>query len=377
VLAVGSAASGCGSTASNDTARAKPVAPAAPHDRATKQIRDTKRKPVATIGNKTITRGSLEHWVSIATHAQIGAPEPPDFTACIEYLRSPSASTTAQTTQRLTNACRQKYDALLKSALISLIHAQWLIGEATDEGLKVDEAKLKRETALSGPHGREARQTLANTGESISDFKFNLMVTQLSDRIYGKLERKVPTVTRARVSEYYEHHKTSFIVPERRDLYVLRIASDAAAKKAKQEIEGGASFATIVKKTSLTQPDTSHDGLLLGLAPNNWPEPPLSREVFHAHLRTLVGPVKSSLGYYLFEVIRTFPARQSTLPEVKSEIAKQLRQLLRDRIFSRFMTAFKEKWTSRTNCLPGYVVKYCSQYSHPKQTHRNTRTSGR
>ena len=94
----------------------------------------------------------------------------------------------------------------------------------------------------------------------------------------------------------------------------------------------------------------------------NWPEQPLSSEVFHARLKTLGGPVKISLGYYVFEVIRRVPARQSTLAEVKPEIATQLHRLLRDRMLSRFVAAFRRKWTSRTNCLHGYVVKYCRQY---------------
>lgn len=366
LVAVGCAAPGCGSTASHNTAPAEPVASTTAHDRATNQIRATARNPVATIGDKTITRGILEHWVSIASHGQIGAPEPPDYTACIESLRSSGASTSPQTTEQLRSACRRQYDELSKPALSSLIHAQWLIGEAADQGLKVDEAKLKRESSPSGPHGEEVRQTLTSTGETTSDVKFNLLVSQLSDRINRKLERQVPTVTRAQVSEYYKRHRTSFIVPEQRDLYVLRTASDAAAKKAKQEIEGGASFATIVKKTSLQQPGGAQDGLLLGLRPNNWPEPPLSREIFHAHLKTLGGPVKISLGYYVFEVIRRVPARQSTLAESAPEIAGQLHQVRHDRIFSRFVAAFRKKWTSRTNCLPGYVVKYCRQYRSSK-----------
>jgi parvulin-like peptidyl-prolyl isomerase len=362
LVAVGLAAVGCGSSAPHEGARAKPVISTTAPDRASKKVPDSARKPVAKIGGTTITLGVLQHWVSISNHRQTEVPEPPDYTACIEHLRATATSTTPQTTERLRGACRLKYDELLKPALSSLIRARWLIGEAADEGLKVDRAKLKRESALSGPHGEEVRQAIASTDKTISDVEFKLMVSQVSDQIYRKLERNVPTVTRAQVSEYYKRHKKSFVVPERRDLHIVRTASDAAARSAKQEIEGGTSFATVVKKTSLTQPDTAHDGLLLGLAPNNWPEQPLSSEVFHARLKTLGGPVKISLGYYVFEVVRRVPARQSTLAEVKPEIATQLHRLLRDRMLSRFVAAFRRKWTSRTNCLHGYVVKYCRQY---------------
>ncbi len=317
------------------------------------------------IGDKIITRATLQHWIAIGTHARTGAPEPPDYTACIERLRSTTTSTAPHMTERLREACRQEYDALMPSALSSLIHAQWLAGEAAGEGLKVDTARLKRESSLNGQHGAEVQEALAST-ETISDVRFNLIASQISDQIYRKLEREVPAATRTRISDYYERHKKSFVVPEQRDLHVIRVATDAAAKKTKGELESGTSFATLVKRTSLIQPGGSHDGLLLGLRPEDWPEPPLSQEVFHARPKTLHGPVNTSFGYYVFEVVRSIPAHQRTLAEVEPEIAKQLHQMWRYRIVSRFVAAFRKKWIARTNCLPGYVVKHCRQFRSPK-----------
>jgi|GEM_PF-2042054 len=314
------------------------------HDRAPAQVRYGGATPIATIGGQAITRSALEHWVSVSTQAQVGAPDPPGYTACIEYLRSTGA--TAQTTEQARGACRRQYDELAKPALSSLIHAQWLIGEAAEEGLKPDGAKLRREFSLSGPHS-----------EGLS---------RLSDRIRQKLERKIPAVTRAQASGYYEHHRTSFFIPEQRDLYILRIASYADARRAKQEIEGGASFGAIVKRTSLEQPISAHHGLLLGLRPENFGEPALSRAIFNAQLKALGGPVKTSLGSYVFEVVRSTPARRRTRVEAEPEIVTKLHRLRRDRILSPFIAAFREKWTSRTDCLPGYVVKYCKQYRPSK-----------
>jgi hypothetical protein len=349
LVIVGSLAIGCGSSTPRDTARAKPAAATATPRLTIAQLHESARKPVATVGDTTITFGILQHWVSASTHRQTEIPDPPAYTA-----------------ERLKSTCQQRYDELLKPALSSLIHARWLIGEAADEGLKVDRAKLRRESSPSGPRGEAVRQALATIDETTSDVMLKLEVGQISDRIYRKLERKIPTVTSPQISGYYQRHKDHFIAAEQRDLHVLRAESDAAASKAKREIEHGASFATIVSKTSLRQPDTSHEGLLLGLLPYNWPEPPLSREVFHARLKTLVGPVKSSLGYYLFEVIRRVPARQRTLAEVKPEVAEQLHSLRRDRILSHFIAAFRKKWASKTNCFPDYVVENCRQYKSPR-----------
>ncbi len=359
LLAAGAVAGGCGSGESHKTTRAKPVATVATESRAaTRKPDKSEHQPVARVGDQTITLGTLRHWTSAGTYGQAGAPEPPDYTQCIRYLRAVNPQTIAQ----LRKACRQEYDGLMLPVLSSLIHDRWLIGEAADEGLKVDRAKLKREAAPSSPRGEEVRQTLESTGESSSDVEFTLLVDQLSGRLYRKLERSVPVITSAEISGYYRHHKRTFITPEKRDLYILRTLSSAAAEKAKREIEGGSSFATVVGKTSLEQPISSKHGLLLGLGPDDFGEPPLNRAIFIAPLKALRGPVEISLGYYIFEVLHSHPARQRSLAQVRSEIAAQLHRLRHERILLRFVANFRKKWKSRTYCFPGYVVKNCRQY---------------
>jgi len=363
IIAAGSVAGGCGSTELQKPTHAKRVAPVTaasglrPH-----QLSKAEHEPVARIGDQTITLGALRHWISIDSNGRAGAPEPPDYTECIEYLRANNEQTTA----RLKRVCMQEYDELLKPTLSLLIHDRWLIAEAAEDGLKADETKLKRESSLSGPHGEEVRQTLEATGETPSDVKLKLLVNQLSERIYRKLALSVPIVTSRQASGYYMRHRPAFVTPEQRDLYILRTASNAAAKKAKREIEGGASFATVVAKTSLEQPTTAKDGLLLGLGPNNFGEPPLNKAIFSAPLNALRGPVEISLGYYLFDVLHSHPAHQRSLAEVRPEIVRLLHQQRRDRNVTRFVAAFRAKWTSQTSCVPGYVVKYCKQYRQSK-----------
>ncbi len=254
----------------------------------------------------------------------------------------------------------------MKPVLSSLIHERWLIAEANDEGLKADEAKLKRDSSLTGPHGEEVRQSREATGETLSDVEFKLLVDQLSDSFYRKLERGVPVVSSAQISAYYARHKAAFITSEKRDLYILRTLSRAAAERAKREIEGGASFETVVGKTSLEQPISSKHGLLLGLGPDDFGEPPLNKAIFGAPLKALRGPVEISLGYYIFKVLHRHPARRRSLTQSRSEIATQLHQLRRERIVTHFVVEFRRKWTSRTSCLTSYVVKNCRRFKQSR-----------
>lgn len=367
-LIIASSAAGCGSAAKHSVARShnatktESVTPITTANPTIGQVHENLRQPVVTIAGKPITLGVLRHWILTSVHPEVEVPEPPGYKACIEHLRAAASTTTKYTTEELKDTCRRQYDKSFIPALRLLIHAHWLIDEAANEGLRVDQERLRREATVNGPRGEEVRGILARKGATISDVRFRLMLNELSERIYRKLEAKVPTVTPAQISKYYKRHKQRYVIPEKRDLYVVRTASDAEATKAKRELEGGTSFATIVKKSTLVQPETSQGGLLLGLSPRTWPEQPLSREVFRAPLKTLRGPVKISLGYYVFEVIRRTPPRQSTLTEARSEIATQLHELRRDQILSRFVAAFRKRWRPRTSCRPGYVVIQCKQH---------------
>jgi hypothetical protein len=353
---------GCGSS-SHEARRSSAGGPAAsatsasaPHT-ATAESAESLLEPIARVGKVTITRGLLQHWTAIGVHGKLGAPDPPDFTVCANYLGLSGESTTEQ----LKAACKQKYEQSLHKALNLLIHVPWLISEAAEAGIRVDPARLARETSLSGPRGEETKGAMTTKGETLADYRLTLTLVALSARLDRKLEAQVP-VTRARIADYYRLHKRSFAVPERRDLYVVRLGSRSEALKARRELEHGADFATIVNHSALVQPNGAHNGLLRGLQPKNWPEKPLPEEVFRAPLRTLEGPVHISFGYYLFEVVGRIPGRPSTLAEATPEVERELHELLRERIFSRFATAFTRKWAPRTVCLPGDLARYCRQY---------------
>jgi hypothetical protein len=348
LIVLGSTALGCGGASSQQTGSGVTTS-ASPVRTSVKQVAFLANEPVATVGRVTITRGALRHWVAVGTREQLGAPEPPGYAGCIQYLRSPGTSTTTEATERLKTACARQYEELAKPALSSLIHIYWILGEARSEGARV--------------------------GGRVSGAELEPLASRLTHRIYEKLEREVPPVTSGQVAGYYLRHKKSFVVPERRDLNILRYRSGTAAERAKEELEHGASFATVVKKTTLEQPPSSRNGFLRDLGPHQFGEPPLSRAVFSAPLNALRGPVEISLGFYVFEVIHRTPPHQKTLAEAKAEITTLLRQERRTLVFSHYASAFRDRWQRKTSCHVGYVVKYCKQYRQSEAESKESATT--
>ena len=355
---------GCGSATSRKSATRDSTAPTSEGARAPAArvaadfLSQGTDEPIVKIANVTVTGGMLHHWLTVGAET-IGPPEPPRFTTCVTYLGLGRDNTA--TPAQLALLCKQKYEQVLRHALSLLIHAQWLIDEAAATGVKIDAAKLKRETDLSGPDREHVKEMLRDRGETISDLRLTLTLLQLSARFDRKLERDAPPLTHSQIAAFYRHHKGSFVVPEERNLYIVRLGRLGEANKAKRELEHGASFATIVSHSSLVQPTGAQDGLLYGLRPENWPEKPLAEAIFHAPLKTLGGPVHISWGYYLFEVVGKKPGRQRTLSEAKAEAAAQLRRLQHERITARFVAAFTKKWSAHTVCARSHVASFCRE----------------
>jgi foldase protein PrsA len=362
---------GCGSNSSTPRPRGTAAAPPVVSGHSKALITAALATPVATVGGVPITRARVQHWMAIDDPAKREVPEPPSYSACIAHLRATAAqvagTTTSVATAQLKRACQRRYTEMLQPALSSLIHAQWLMGESAADGLKANAALVARELAAS-ERANGFQATLATSGQTVADLKFSLMLTQLSDQIYERVAHATPRITRARVARYYDEHEDRYAIPQERDLRIIRTTSAAAAAKVRAEVQSGKSFGSVLKHIALPQPIGTNAGVLLGLAPNQFSEPVLNDAIFKARPHAIVGPVKISLGYYVFEVTRVIPAHQEPLARVEATIRQKLPEELHRRALASFVTAFRRKWTARTTCRPGYVAQDCRQFVPSKTT---------
>src|SRR5213078_4151132 len=85
---------------------------------------------VAKVGGTSITKDDFNHWLKIAAK-QKSAPAP---------AKGQPAPTTAQYKQQ----CQTDYNGLRDQVLQFLISAQWIMGEAGDQGVKVTDAEVDK-----------------------------------------------------------------------------------------------------------------------------------------------------------------------------------------------------------------------------------------
>ncbi len=174
-----------------------------------------------SIDGRPITRGTLEHWLSIAARAEgmngAGAlPVPPAFTACIESLRADVAKGQASSSEgQLKSRCQQRYRTLVDEVAGFLITSQWVIDEAAELRVRVTDAEVHkqfgfvRRGGLATAAGLE--KFLASSGYTVSDLLLRVKLKMLSERIEAKVVKDVAArITQAQVAAFYAKNRSEY-----------------------------------------------------------------------------------------------------------------------------------------------------------------------
>ena len=318
---------------------------------------------VVQVGDHPITRAQVAHALAgrIKFEQLDGAPPlPPDFTGCIQHLEKTSGTKPNRTA--LKGHCEAQYHELLSQAVDRMISDQWIIGWAAESGVHVNAAEaqayLKQQEA--GSSQAQVAATLATRDESLAEFAFGVKVNLLAEKIRHLLAARTEHLTAAQVAAYYDAHRSQFGTPPRRALYIARARSEAEALKVKREIVSGRSFASVVKGLPLEQPIFTKDGFLADYEPNLYSEPLLNNAIYAARPDVVAGPVRISLGYYVFEVKRLIPAVPEPFTQAQATIRAQLPNELYKQALRTFVARSRARWRSKTKCRPGYVVAKCA-----------------
>jgi foldase protein PrsA len=334
---------------------------------------------VVQVGGTPITKVALAHWMQVAAASSaVGStekskqaiPEPPDYKACIAHLEAAAPKgKSAPSAAQLKSQCESQYKTYLQEVLGFLISAQWVIGESGHLGIKVSDQEVKKQFEQlknsEFPKAADFEKFLASSGETVSDVLLRVKLNLLSTKIQQKIVKSKANITQAQITKYYNENPNRFGVPEKRDIRVILTKTEAQAKKAKQEIESGQSFASVAKRVSIEPTTRSAGGLLPGVVKGQEP-PALDSVVFASKLNVVGGPVKTSFGYYVYEVTKITAGSHQTLAQSQALIRQQLAATGQQAALSKFVREFKKKWVSVTNCRVGYVVATCKQYKAPK-----------
>jgi foldase protein PrsA len=341
---------------------------------------------VVSVNGTPITTATFNHWMTVAASSSAASaaasgqtapkavvPDPPTYKNCIAHLEAtapkPAKGQPKPTAATLKTQCEQQYTALKQQVLAYLISANWVIKEAEERGIKVSDAEVKKQfnqiKAQQFPQEAQFQKFLASTGYTVSDLLLRVKLNSLSSKIQQKVSKEAgKKPSQHEIQAYYEQHKSQYGQPEKRNILIILTKTQAQAEKAKKEIEGGKSFASVAKSVSIDPVSKAAGGSLPGVVKGQ-EEKALDEAVFKAQLNVLGGPIKTPFGYYVYEVKKTIPGSQQTLSQVQSTISQQIMAEKQQKSLSEFIKNFRKKWEGRTECRTEYSVKDCKGYKAP------------
>jgi PPIC-type PPIASE domain len=339
---------------------------------------------VARVGSYVISRTAFEARMASVARAQNPGhplvPDPPTYRRCVAQLASSSSSAAKS---RLQARCAHLYREEKAEVLKELISAAWVIVGAREHGIAISDEEVRQALRSGWPSAAKLDAFLEATGESVSDVLYTVKIQKLTAKLRSRGEA-IPPLSTTTVAGYYASHLSDYVVPEERDIGIVRGRSLKTAMLAKAELEHGASFeraaATIGHQPLYL---AAGRGLMKGLKRHVLKEPVLDSAIFKARPHVVSGPVRINRfpgyhyrfhqnpndinnidGYYVFAVEAVRPAKTTPLEQVKAQLERELPTLLKKQALARSIRSWRARLRLETDCLPGFVVRKCRQY-HP------------
>jgi hypothetical protein len=271
---------------------------------------------------------------------------------------------------------------LREAAIGDLLDTAWIRGEASEQGITASQGEIdaQLEQIVSQnfrcPSGEdpfqceEFKRFLERSSFSRSDVRQRVELQVLSTELQSQVTQEAPDISADQIQDYYEDATEQFTLPASRDIRLVLNRDRSKVEEAKSRLErddSDQSWRTVARELSTDPVSRANGGLRQGLT-EGLLEEPLNQAVFSAPQGEIVGPVKTPIGFYVFQVERVSPERTQALNEVQAQIRSQLAQSAEQQAFQSFVDDYGSRWQARTICAEDFLVERCSNFvgsGHP------------
>jgi len=335
---------------------------------------------VASVDGTTISKATFDRWVTVAASASqdptakgAGAPDPPNYVKCIAAKKAaapePVKGQPDPTDAEFKKQCADQFTQLKDQVMSFLIRSTWLQLQADEVGIDISDAKVKAEfdkaRKQAFPTAKQYSDFLKSSGQTEPALLFRQRSQMLEKLITEQVQKASKTATPEEISAYYKKNQAQFTQPATRDLNVILTKTEAQANKAKAALEGGASFASVANQYSTDATSKKAGGKLAAVAQGSQ-EGDFDKAIFSAPLNEVGGPVKTSLGYYVFEVTKETPKKVQTEAQAQKSINQIVVAEKAQKSLAAFGKSYQSRWKELTECQTGYIVADCNNYKAPK-----------
>lgn len=234
---------------------------------------------------------------------------------------------------------RELRDELLMKKFNDALSANLYVSEDEIQRAYRDQVERAKIRYIQVPRARFAAQAQVSPGEVEAYFKAHQQEFRLPEQrdVAYLLVNGAQMATQAQVSDqdlrgYYDAHKAEFSQEEQvHARHILVMVNDqrndaqaqSRVQEAKKKLDGGADFAKVAQEYSDDTASKAQGGDL-GYFGRNRMVKEFESAAFGAQPGKVIGPVKSSFGYHLIEVLDKRPGGQQPFEVVREQIRARL-----------------------------------------------------
>lgn len=236
-----------------------------------------------------------------------------------------------------------------KQILEQLIEFELIVQQAEKEGIKVNDADVKKRIdEIKKQFSSEAdfKAALSQAGITESELPEKIKKQLLAEKMIEKLFKDIK-IEETEMKDYYEKNKKRFYASETAEFAHVMVADEKTANQVLKEIKEGMSFEDAVTKystDSMTKNNKGKIGSLTRQAIEQMFGPDFAAAVFSLKEGEVYSkPLATSFGYHIIKLLKITPAHQRSFEEAKGDIKNNLLQKKQQEIYSKWINEIKKK----------------------------------
>lgn len=239
-----------------------------------------------------------------------------------------------------------------------LVERAQLEQKAAELGIEVSREECDRrlegliQQYFAGSHRRydeQLRQQGLNEAQVVAD----ICAQVLQEKVHAEVTKGVE-VSDKEIETAYSKNKRQYVKPATREVRHILVKRKELADSLYSQLQGGADFATLVKKYSQDPPSKGQGGKLT--ISRGQTVPPFDKSAFSLATRTISKPIKTGYGWHIIQPL-TRVARSKTAPfsRVRDAIRQQLIQVKKQEKMAAWTNELRKDFAGRTYFQIGFV----------------------
>jgi parvulin-like peptidyl-prolyl isomerase len=273
-----------------------------------------------------------------------------------------------------------QYKQIKDQAMQQALQIGWIVGEANKRGLTFTDTQIQQSLQqIKSQFKSEAEYVKARdqAGLTDADVLERAKLQLIQNKIQEDISNSVGSPSESDARDYYDVNKSQFTQQAKRTIRIVQNKDAHQIDTAYQALRADDSAANWKKVAAQYSTDpTSKDkgGLRADVVPGSFQQP-LDDDIFKAPQGQIQGPVTTSTGSYVFEVISATPEQvqgfDSTISsstggapaKLSDQIKQQIKSQEQQDALSAFGIDFRDYWTNLTQCASDYLVAGCDNFN--------------